>query len=70
MNFADKLSTDTNQTSNPDELIRLISSSIDYIRFVEASLAIAKGNERKLQEQVKRQADMITNLEKTLWGNK
>ena len=70
MNFADKLSTDTNQTSDPDDLIKLIGQSIDYIRFVEASLAIAKGNERKLQEQVKRQADMITNLEKTLWGKK
>lgn len=58
------------KTQDPATLFKLLESALDHVTFVEAQLAFSKKREQQLSDQVKRQASLIDNLEKTLWNKK
>lgn len=55
-----------NQATDRDEMYRIIEQALDLVTYAEASKAFAEGRVKKLEEQVKRQVDIITNLEAAL----
>ena len=58
------------KTQDPAKLYALVSDAIELAKFHAAQKAMADMRTKKLSEQVQRQAAMIENLEKTLWGKK
>lgn len=53
-------------TQDPGRLFELLQEAIEEVKFLEAKNAFAEGKIKKLQDQVQRQVQMITNLENAL----
>jgi hypothetical protein len=67
MRTADQLLAAALKTQDSTALYQLVQEAVDCIRFVESREAFTKLRETQLQDQVKRQREMIDNLERTLW---
>ena len=70
MKTHDEILTQALATQDPARLYQLVEQALELAQFHAAQAGFSKLREQKLQEQVKRQAAMIDNLEKTLWGRK
>ena len=67
---ADDIIAKALKTQDSAELYKLIEKAVDMIKFTQSQLALSKGREQKLNDQVTRHTAMIANLEKSLWSVK
>lgn len=65
-----ELLQDALKTHDPARLHALVFEAIDLAKFHASRKAFADQRVKELSDQVQRQAEMIENLEKTLWGKK
>lgn len=70
MKSLDQIQKEMLVTHDPVVLFELLNQAIENAKFQESRWAFAHGREQKLKQQVERQAQMITNLENTLFGRK
>lgn len=70
MKSLDQIQKEMLVTHDPVVLFELLNQAIENAKFQESRWAFAHGREQKLKQQVERQAQMITNLENTLYGRK
>lgn len=67
---ADQIISEALYTHDAVELFRLVDEALKLAKFEQSKAEFAEIRAKKLAEQVQRQTELITNLEKTLWSKK